>query len=725
MNCLPAQRVRQILGQELDLLVFDGHSGLDPDALAASCGCLRGGGLLLLLLPDPLAAAGRTDPYLQRISHRPEGFHSHFGQRLHRLLRQQPGFRWLAADVDLPRWQAPPLPAADQPLCLTLDQQQALEPLRRTALGRARRPLLLLADRGRGKSSLLGLAAAELLQQGLAQIRVTAPRVEMVETLFTQAEQALPQAKRQGWRLQTANASLGFMPPDELLRQSPPADLLLVDEAAAIPGPLLEALLARYTRMVLATTVHGYEGSGRGFALRFAQRLDHLAPNWHQCRLQQPVRWAVDDPLEAFLYQALLLDAEASASLSPGALASLSPGASASLSPGALASLSPGALASLSPGALASLSPGSAPSSVSALSPGASTPFNPDGRVAQQGGPPATHTQLPGRQGLSCRRVNGEQLSQDEALLRQIHGLLLAAHYQTRPSDLRRLLDDPELACWLLQGPQLDQGPLAVLLVLPEGGLDPELAAAVSRGERRLHGHLLPQGLALYSGLAEAARLSYWRIMRIAVQPEYQRQGLGSALVQHLIDACRQQGVDFIGVSFGATPQLLPFWYAAGFLPARLGVRRDAASGQHSLLMLQGLSPAGQALQGQLQGRFDEQLPYLLGDPLRQLEPEIAALLWHPASQLPALSAADWQDLQAFAQGQRDYAGARLALWRWTCRAAAQGLESVLLRPLILKVLQGRDWAEVAALLQLPGQRQVLQAMRQGVGVGLQLGAGG
>ncbi|MEO5342594.1 MAG: GNAT family N-acetyltransferase [Gammaproteobacteria bacterium SHHR-1] len=665
MDCLPAQRIRQKLGQELDLLVFDAHSGLDPDALAAGCGCLRGGGLLLLLLPASLSDGSVPDPYLQRISDHPQGFRHHFMQRLERMLRQQPGFRWFAADTDLPQWQAPPRPLADQPLCLTPDQRQALEPLRRTALGRARRPLVLVADRGRGKSSLLGLAAAGLLQQGLARIRVTAPRVDMVETLFAQAEQALPGARRRGWRLDIAGGSLVFVAPDALLRCQPDADLLLVDEAAAIPGPLLETLLERYNRMVFATTVQGYEGTGRGFVLRFAQRLDRLAPGWRQCHLRQPVRWALDDPLEGFLYQALLLDAEAS--LSPGA----------------------------------SLSSG--------------------GRVRQQADPSIIHTQPLAQQGLSCRRVDGERLSQDEGLLRQVHGLLLAAHYQTRPSDLRRLLDDPELACWLLDGPDPDQGPLAVLLCLREGGLDKTLACAVSRGERRLRGHLLPQGLALHSGRAEAAQLRYGRIMRIAVHPQRQRQGLGSALLRQLIEHCRQQGLDCIGASFGASPQLLPFWYAAGLVPVRLGVRRDAASGQHSALMLQGLSAAGQALQGKLQGRFDEQLPYLLGDPLRQLEPEVAALLFHSASRLPALSETDWRDAQAFAQGQRDYAGARLALWRWTCRAAASGLDAELLRPLILKVLQGRDWAEVAALLQLPGQRQVLQAMRQGVETGLQL----
>ena len=53
-----------------------------------------------------------------------------------------------------------------------------------------------------------------------------------------------------------------------------------------------------------------YEGSGRGFALRFQKALDTLAPSWLAVRLQQPMRWAENDPLERFINQALLLDAD-------------------------------------------------------------------------------------------------------------------------------------------------------------------------------------------------------------------------------------------------------------------------------------------------------------------------------------------------------------------------------------------------------------------------------
>ena len=46
-----------------------------------------------------------------------------------------------------------------------------------------------------------------------------------------------------------------FMAPDALLASTTEADWLIVDEAAAIPGPLLDKLVSRFPRVLLTTTV--------------------------------------------------------------------------------------------------------------------------------------------------------------------------------------------------------------------------------------------------------------------------------------------------------------------------------------------------------------------------------------------------------------------------------------------------------------------------------------
>ena len=94
------------------------------------------------------------------------------------------------------------------------------------------------------------------------------------------------------------------MAPDALLASTTEADWLIVDEAAAIPGPLLEKLASRFPRVLLTTTVQGYEGTGRGFLLKFCARFSGL----RRYTLSTPVRWAAGCPLERIVANALLFD---------------------------------------------------------------------------------------------------------------------------------------------------------------------------------------------------------------------------------------------------------------------------------------------------------------------------------------------------------------------------------------------------------------------------------
>src|SRR5690606_42099695 len=52
-------------------------------------------------------------------------------------------------------------------------------------------------------------------------------------------------------------------------------DLVIVDEAAQLPVALLQHLVLCHpdTPLAFATTTHGYEGTGRGYVLRFSKWL--------------------------------------------------------------------------------------------------------------------------------------------------------------------------------------------------------------------------------------------------------------------------------------------------------------------------------------------------------------------------------------------------------------------------------------------------------------------
>ncbi len=64
--------------------------------------------------------------------------------------------------------------------------------------------------------------------------------------------------------------------------------------------------------LAFATTARGYEGTGRGFLLRFVRWLEQRPEPVDHLRLDTPIRFAPDDPVERFTFEALLLDAKPS-----------------------------------------------------------------------------------------------------------------------------------------------------------------------------------------------------------------------------------------------------------------------------------------------------------------------------------------------------------------------------------------------------------------------------
>jgi tRNA(Met) cytidine acetyltransferase len=495
-----AKKAHTLLGQECDALVFDAHSGFDVNAFAAVSGTLRGGGTLFLLTPPLDEWASFPDPDYRRFipyPYVPENVQGRFLRRLVGMLKTltpQPPLPEVEGEKDVSSLS----PSTSGRGVGVRVQQDAV-----TAIIQSQVPVVLTADRGRGKSAALGMAASQLLAAG-KRVLLTALSRATVATVFKHAENPP-----------------SFFAPDDLLQSLPQGDVLLVDEAAAIPVPLLLKMLEHYPRCVFSTTLHGYEGSGRGFALRFQKQLDALAPGWQAVRLHQPIRWAENDPLEHFINRALLLDAD-------------------------------------------------------------------------DGFPVGAIHELPLHPTLPIyRHLNRDELAADEPLLRQLFGLLISAHYQTRPSDLRQMLDAPDISIHVLE----QQGVIvAVALLSREGGLDAELTAAIHAGTRRPHGHPVPQTLTFHAGIPTAAQLACERVMRIAVHPTLQNQGLGAQLLQHLLGFAAHSGADYVGVSYAMTPELLRFWERAGFVLARVGFRKDTASGSRSVVQVKALSAAAALL---------------------------------------------------------------------------------------------------------------------------------
>jgi len=194
---------------------------------------------------------------------------------------------------------------------------------------------------------------------------------------------------------------------------------------------------------------------------------------------------------------------------------------------------------------------------------------------------------------LIYSQVTGQQLAHNNELLKQVYALLMLAHYQTTPQDLRILLDHPDHTIHLCHvGDQL----AGLAWVANEGGLDAELAQQIALGKRRIQGHLLAQILAQQAGFSNACEMRSWRVQRLVVLPSLQGKGLGSLLLQQIFVLAKESQVDFVGASFSANIDTLRFWQANHFSPAWLGMRADAATGLNSVQVIRPISTAGSQL---------------------------------------------------------------------------------------------------------------------------------
>ncbi|GGD56076.1 tRNA(Met) cytidine acetyltransferase TmcA [Lacimicrobium alkaliphilum] len=634
---------RHYLGREYDLLVYNAFSGLRANALMALSGTVTQNGLMLLLCPDFKSWPRFTDPqWAKRFSY---GFdHSNIQSRfIHWLLEQaesdpkvlhltEQGIRGEMAPLSIA--QAHP----DGP-CITQDQQRAVEAVIKVATGHRNRPLILTADRGRGKSSALGIAAARLITSEKKNILITAPAIEQTEQCFIHAAKNIESAQRHAYQLTAkAGGSIRFQPVDQIIREKAGADLLMVDEAAAIPAPLLKTLAEGYSRVVFSSTVHGYEGCGRGFELRFKPVLQKLRPQARYLHLNQPVRFQQGDCLENFWFKVMLMDST------------------------------------------------KRQSDVS--------PINTDT--------------------LEFLQLQPDKLIKQPELLHQLFELLINAHYQTSPDDLVRLLDAPQSRLFVLK---TEDKIIAAILADEEGGdrLSP-LYTDITLGKRRVQGHLLAQNLSHWLNDSTLAGLRYLRIVRIAVTPEYWQQGLGSHCLVELRQYAKAQDFDMIGSSFGATGQLMGFWQKNDFVPCRLGLKQDMASGEHSMVVLLALSDNARNSLPALLKEFQREFIALLPVFFRALDPD---LVQHIVLQFPAMdpiSDGDIQKLSRFSKGigAPDSVFVQLQqLSLWLCQQTVPADNGT--RALIRYSLQHQSQQQICEEFKLNGRKAFASLVRQRV----------
>jgi tRNA(Met) cytidine acetyltransferase len=652
-----------LLGRTRTAVVYDALDACDPNALGRVVGAVDGGGLLVLCTPPLEDWPDRRDGFDEGLAVPPADVSDvtgNFRRRLVATLRAHPGIAIVDADEGTverdglthpaPRLPRPsPEPPADRDLrfpaeayeqCLTVDQVETVHALE--ALSTSGEAVVVEADRGRGKSSAAGLAAGALAAAG-DDVLVVAPEYRSAAEVFARAESLLDatgvladrdERSEPRW-LSTADCRVRFERAADATGLPGDPDAVVVDEAAALPVTVLESFLDA-PAVAFTTTIHGYEGAGRGFSVRFRDRLAECDHDVTEVTMTDPIRYAAGDPVEVWAFRALLLDAGPAV----------------------------------------------------------------DPLVADADPESVTY-----------ERLGADDLLADDHLLREVFGLLVLAHYRTEPGDLARLLDAPNVAVRALLH---DGHVVSVALLAREGDLPAETRAHMYDGGR-VAGNMLPDVLTTQLRDEAAGVPDGWRVLRIATHHAVRSRGLGSSLLDE-VRAEVADDVDWLGVGYGATPDLLRFWAANGYEPVHLSTTRNDRSGEYSTLMLDACSEAGRALLERHATQFRDRVGSGLADPLDDLDPDVVRAALAASRRAPALDLPDWAWRQvasaAFGPGLFDMAPGpyrELAVAAFV-DGVATDLSTRKQRLLVLKALQGRPWDEVADRLDYHSTAEAMRA---------------
>jgi tRNA(Met) cytidine acetyltransferase len=300
--------------------------------------------------------------------------------------------------------------------------------------------------------------------------------------------------------------------------------------------------------------------------------------------------------------------------------------------------------------------------------------------------------------------LNRRDLLVNEALLEQIFALLVTAHYQTSPDDLRLLLDHPLLKVFVLLS---NDEVLATALVMQEGDFTEDWQQKIESG-RRGAGHILPQ--ALFGDGFDVLDKRFWRVLRIAVRPELQNQGFGQQLLAYLKQ--HLQG-DFLGASFSADAGVIAFWQKTGLQVCRLGSHKEAATGQYACIVLSALNQPAEVLLQTIRQEWAKKLPITLLSLNQDIETAVVPYLLHGLEF--ECSAKAKAQCQAFVEHRRSLEQVFADVHALLLHYLAKYPPSTQAQTAIEKVLLNHAWQTVAEKQSLTGRKNVEQQIRTSV----------
>ncbi|WP_050031690.1 tRNA(Met) cytidine acetyltransferase TmcA [Halorubrum halophilum] len=678
-----------LLGRTREVVVLDCHEQFVPNALGRCVGAVDGGGLLVLLTPDlddwP-AIRDRFDDSLAVPPYELDDVTGRFRERFVETLRSHPGIAIVSLGADgsegdaierdgligsggdataestaqataesTARPTAPPratFPAAAYEACLTGDQARAVTAFE--SLATPGHAVVAEADRGRGKSSAAGIAAGALALAG-DDVLVTASAFRNAGEVFARARELIGTHESDaGSASDPENAArrldapgggrVRYLAPAEAADLPDDPDAVIVDEAAALPVRLLERFLDA-PAVAFCTTVHGYEGAGRGFSIRFTERLRESRFSVRDVRLDEPIRYARNDPVEAWAARALLLDARPAVD---EAVAGSAVGEATyrTLAPDDL--FADEALLREAFGLLV---------------------------AAHYRTEPNDLARLLDAPNLAARALVAEGRVVAVALLAREGGLDAATRRRMYEGERVRGNMVPDLLTSQLR----------------------DEVAAEPKGVRtvRIATHHALRGEGFGTRLLDEIHAEF------GGADGEGREGDGDG------DGDRDP-VDYFSVGYGATPRLLRFWRRAGYRTVHLSTSRNDASGEHSAIMVRPASESGQSLLDRHAAAFRDRERDGLSDAHRDVDPDVVvgALRACSASTSIDLTEIEWRSVvgASFGPGMydsapgafRDLALAALIEGDGDDETGADALDDREERLLVRKVLQAHPSEPVA-----------------------------
>ena len=335
----------RFLGSTFDILIMDLTKDLKPNDLGRLIGIVRGGGLIVLLTPRwnewdnfmTIFKRNLTVPqfpsprhvfikWVKRklLEHDNIAIYDADNQRILKNFKLLTEYVEERKKIEYPRESLFPRSIYEQ--ALTQDQVKViklLETLYEKPRKGKKKVIIITADRGRGKSCAVGIGAVGLILllskvKPRVRILVTAPAPSNVQSLMMLAKQTLDrhglkyrEFRREGYTIELRGDrfSIEYWEPINIPKLR--GDIVIVDEAAGISVPMLYRIWEAYDRLIFSTTIHGYEGAGRGFSVRFMNRVKSDPKTvLYQYEMTEPIRYSDKDPIERWQFDTLLLDAE-------------------------------------------------------------------------------------------------------------------------------------------------------------------------------------------------------------------------------------------------------------------------------------------------------------------------------------------------------------------------------------------------------------------------------